>query len=349
MYFIQLSREYRGRVVAAVIAVAVGAALSGCSDQPTAPGLNGPSTASAALGSGPGPVPICWPNCAPVSRILYVKGDTITKTGHIWAMNPDGTGQVQVTSGAGDDDDPAWSPDYKSVVFASNRRGAWEIFTVNADGTGLLTPLTNASNGSRDDQPTWSPDGTKIYFERAAVVNNAWVSNIYSVSPFGGAISKVTHYRGSNFYDPSVSPDGTKILVTGLATNAASWADAHLFTVTINGGGLTQITNDVKGEAMGNWSPDGTKIVFVSNGGMPDFRDIATVNADGSGRKTILARAGGQEHPTWARDGSAIAFVDFGGVNKWGWLFSVKPDGTNLTQLEQTYDLGAYYSPSWSR
>ena len=28
---------------------------------------------------------------------------------------------------------------------------------------------------------------------------------------------------------------------------------------------------------------------------------------------------------------------------------AVKPDGTGLTQLEQTYELGAYYSPAWSR
>jgi hypothetical protein len=36
-------------------------------------------------------------------------------------------------------------------------------------------------------------------------------------------------------------------------------------------------------------------------------------------------------------------------VNKWGWLFTVKPDGSGLTQLEDTFDLGSYYNPTWSR
>ena len=345
MYYIQLSREYRGRVVAAVIAMAVAAALSGCTDQPTAPTQKAPLSASAAVSGDP--KPICA-RCTPVGRILYVKGDTISKTGDIWAMNPDGTGQVQVTSGPADDDQPAWSPDYKDVVFSSNQLGGRTLFTVTADGLSLLTPITTSVNGSVDDHPTWSPDGSRIYFQRSVLdANNVWHTDIYWVSPFGGPITKVTHYRGQNFFDPSVSPDGTKILVTRLATNSV--ADAHLATINANGGGLTQITSDPKGEMSGAWSPDGTKIVFIANAGYVDSREIATVNADGTGRKTIVARAGTQEHPSWSRDGSGIVFVDFGGVNKWGWLFSVKPDGTNLTQLEQTYDLGSYYSPSWSR
>ncbi len=342
MYFIQLSRQYRGRVVAAML---VAATVSACvEDQPTAPAVKVPTDAPASLGA---PKPNCWPKCAAASRILYVKGDTTLKIGRIWVMNPDKTGQTQLTLGNGDDDQPAWSPDYQKVAFVSKRRGAWEIFIMNADGSGQ-TPLTTAVPGQWDDHPSWSPDGSKIYFAHVSPDTAAfvWHSEIYSVKPNGTGLTKVTNFADASLFDPTVSPDGKKILVTRMTTGSV--ADGHLFTINTNGTGLTQITNTDLGEGMAAWSPDGTKIVFILNNGMPNYRELATVNADGTGLKVILERPGPQEHPSWAPDGSRIVFADFG-LNKWGWLLTVKPDGTGLTQLEETFDLGSYYSPAWSR
>jgi len=342
MYFPQLSRQYRGRAVAAMI---VAATLSACvEDQPTAPNANVPTKASAVIGT---PKPNCWPKCAPVARILYVKGDTTLKIGRIWVMNPDKTGQTQLTFGNGDDYQPTWSPDYQKVAFISKRRGAWEVFVMNADGSGQ-TPVTTEGAGQRDDHPSWSPDGTRIYFAHTSTdpVSLQYHSEIYSVKPNGTGLTKVTNFANANLYDPTVSPDGKKILVTRLTGN--SFVDAHLFTINTNGTGLAQITNTDLGEGMGAWSPDGSKIAFIINNGMPDYRELATVNADGTGLTVILERVGTQEHPSWAPDGSRIVFVDFG-VNKWGWLFTVKPDGTGLTQLQDTFDLGSYDTPAWSR
>ena len=344
MSFIQLSRQYRGRAVAAMI---VAAGLAACAeDQPTAPISKVPTEASSQLGGNP--KPNCWPNCAPVARILYVKGDTTLKIGRIWVMNPDKTGQTQLTFGNGDDDYPSWSPDYKKVAFQSKRRGGWEIFVMNADGSNQ-TPITTVPPGAWDDHPTWSPDGKKIYFTRAAwdAANSMWHGDIYSVNPNGGGLTKVTNYQNVGLFDPTVSPDGKKILVT--RTTAGVFDVGHLFTINTDGTGPTQITNTDMGEGMAAWSPDGTKIVLVTNNNYPNYREIATVNTDGTGFKMILARPGPQEHPSWAADGSRIVFVDFGGSNKWGWLFTVKPDGTGLTQLQESFDLGSYYSPSWSR
>ena len=48
------------------------------------------------------------------------------------------------------------------IAFASNRDGNYEVYVMNADGSGQ-TRLT--SNTATDLEPTWSPDGTKIVFE----------------------------------------------------------------------------------------------------------------------------------------------------------------------------------------
>ena len=51
---------------------------------------------------------------------------------------------------------PSWSPDGAFIVFESNEAGNFEIFVINADGTGTPRNLTNYS-GASDECPSWSP------------------------------------------------------------------------------------------------------------------------------------------------------------------------------------------------
>lgn len=343
MYFLQLSRQHRGRAVAAMF---VAATISACvGDDSTAPTLKAPPGASAVIGT---PKPSCWPKCATAGRILYTKFDTTLKVGRIWVMNADTTGRTQLTFGNGNDDYATWSPDYQKVAFMSKRRGAWEIFTMNADGSGQ-TPITTAKAGEWDQRPSWSPDGTRIYFSHVTPEPGSpfyYHGEIYSVKPNGGGLNKVTNFADASLWDPTMSPDGKKILVTRLTTN--SWGDAHLFTINPDGTGLTQLANSDLGEGQGKWSPDGSKIAFIVNNGSTKTRELATMNADGTGQKVILALAGEQDDPSWSPDGSRIVFTDFG-VNPWGWLFTVKTDGTGLTLLQNAFDLASYSSPAWYR
>src|SRR2546422_7385816 len=52
------------------------------------------------------------------------------------------------------DQEAAWSPDGTKIVFVSVRAGNYEIFVMNADGTGQ-TQLTVP--GHRDGRPDWGP------------------------------------------------------------------------------------------------------------------------------------------------------------------------------------------------
>src|SRR2546425_3331127 len=47
------------------------------------------------------------------------------------------------------------------IVFETERDDNWEVYVMNADGSGQ-TNLTN--NPAFDAEPSWSPDGTKIAF-----------------------------------------------------------------------------------------------------------------------------------------------------------------------------------------
>ncbi len=113
------------------------------------------------------------PQISPDGRqILYVQSEPNWKAdrriSHIWKINADGTGSVQMTSGADGESTPRWSPDGKTVAFVA-RRGAEpdavnQIFLI-APAAGEARALT--SHATPVSTITWSPDGSAIYFRAA--------------------------------------------------------------------------------------------------------------------------------------------------------------------------------------
>ena len=51
-------------------------------------------------------------------------------------IDADGTGLRRLTTAAGSDANPAFSPKGDLIAFESNRDGTPEIYVMNADGTG---------------------------------------------------------------------------------------------------------------------------------------------------------------------------------------------------------------------
>lgn len=95
------------------------------------------------------------------------------------------------------------------------------------------------------------------------------------------------------------------------------------------------------------WSPDATKIAFVSNRDNAGF--IYTINADGTNLQRLTDRDFGG--PTWSPDGKKIALV----VSRFPWgldkpssdIYVINSDGTGLTKLisDSGENLGFTWSP----
>jgi len=78
----------------------------------------------------------------------------------------------------------------------------------------------------------------------------------------------------------------------------------HIYTISPDGTGLTQITTGDVNDSHPTWSPDSSQIAFSRD------NEIWKVNADGSNLTPISS--GSVEHyidPVWSSDGSQIAFT----------------------------------------
>jgi Tol biopolymer transport system component len=90
--------------------------------------------------------------------------------GRLHVVNADGTGLrpffADRGTEAGEDIDPAWSPDGTRLAFVSNRTGRYELYVANADGTGLrqVTDRLRANELTWDAlrEPAWSADGRRV-------------------------------------------------------------------------------------------------------------------------------------------------------------------------------------------
>ena len=95
----------------------------------------------------------------PNGRLAYES--TRDGDSEIFSVNPDGSGEVQLTSNTATDNQPGWSPDGSRIAFASNRDGDFEIYRIDPDGA---NPTNLTEDPATDLSPAWSPDGSSLAF-----------------------------------------------------------------------------------------------------------------------------------------------------------------------------------------
>jgi TolB protein len=170
-------------------------------------------------------------------------------------MNADGTNARALPEVGESTGDPSWSPDGRRVAFAAQQDRNWDIYLMNADGSGI-TRLTDSPDNER--LPVFLSDGTKIIYERRGQLR------LLDVDTRETRVVTI----GPNDSYPAVSFDGKYVAYRSRKTGDF----AHLWLMT-TGDVLEGMVPDAKARRLTTgpdvwdtgpaFAPDGARIAFV--------------------------------------------------------------------------------------
>jgi Tol biopolymer transport system component len=225
---------------------------------------------------------------------------------------------TQATSGEGIEEFPAFSPDGRELVYASEQGGVRWLMRVSLSG-GDPTPLTTGRFDSI--QPSWSPDGRTVAFVHAReegrkleprdVFGQLDDGDLWSLELASGRETRLAEHA----FNPAFSPDGKRIAVD------ASWAGPRrIWLLDANGRNPQQAGTDTSEEVAHlrpRWSPDRRRIVFQN---AERTRLDARVLDVTSGQLHWLTNDLFQDlNPVWSASGRFVYFSSNrgGGFNVW--------------------------------
>ncbi len=227
------------------------------------------------------------------------------------------------------------------VAFYSDRDGSPEIYTIKADGSGLVR-LTN--DPTFDDSPAISPDGRQIVFLTARHDPKPQFPNlkyeIYLMDIDGGNPRRLTNTEAAEDH-PAWSPDGSKILFDADYDGDGFY---EIYTLNPDGTELTRLTFNTANDQFADWSPDGSQIAFSSdrNGSW----DLFIMDADGGNQEALTDSPDWELFPAWSPDGGQIAFNGLVPRSRNTDIFVMNADGSEIRQL--TDAPGFDENPVWS-
>lgn len=147
--------------------------------------------------------------------------------GDLWTVGADGGTARKLTTHAGIELMPKFSPDGKWVAFTGQYDGKDNVYAIPSEGGApqqltYLQPFKSLSERSGPENLVleWYPDGKKILFLSRRYTFHTWFGQMYSVSIDGGTPEQLALPKGGLI---SFNSDGTKIAYNRKFRNFRTW------------------------------------------------------------------------------------------------------------------------------
>lgn len=241
------------------------------------------ANARALVGTATGMSPAWHPDG---SRVAYhVMGDDGT---HVMLRDLASGAPRRISSDGGTNIGPTFSPDGKTLVYASGVDGVDLVATQVVGGGG--TRRVTVGRGSTNAQPSFSPDGRRIAFTS----NRIGHAEIYITDADGANPELLTTSGfGDQLYraDPSWSPDGRFV-----AFSTQVEGRFQIATIGLRDRSVKQHTIDGVNQDP-SWAPDGRHLVFLST--RSGTRQLWVLDTE-SGRMRQLTHGAAARYPAWS-------------------------------------------------
>jgi dipeptidyl aminopeptidase/acylaminoacyl peptidase len=247
-------------------------------------------------------------------------------------MTPDDVLAVQAVNGV------RISPDGKMVLYElaysdlKENQTHNEIWLAPATGAPGAFKPRKFTSGREDRSPQWSPDGQWVAFlgtrGTAASSGEPPRPQVYLMPAFGGEAEALTDAKGG-VTAFAWSPDSTRVaFVATVPFTEAQEKDqkdkidarvvdgdyrfSHLWVIGTASRKSTEIVKNDAVLADPQWSPDGTRLAYVSRptpkADDEGLSDVYVTNADGSSTsRKLFENEGPDDTPRWSPDGRWIA------------------------------------------
>ena len=225
--------------------------------------------------------PIISPAWSPEgNRIAYVSFEK--KKPSIYVQSLSGQ-RTMVANFKGNNSAPAWAPDGNRLAIVLTYGANSQIYTINADGSGLRQ-VTKSS--AIDTEPTWSTDGNWIYFSS----DRGGRPQIYKVPSSGGDVQRVSFEGGYNV-SPRFSPDGKSLAMIRNDGGRYRVALQNLST------GQVQLLSEGAQDESPSFAPNGHVILYATRSSGRGA--LAAVSADGRVKQRLKDSGGDIREPAW--------------------------------------------------
>lgn len=192
--------------------------------------------------------------------------------GDIYKVSATGGTAIALTQNSAYDYKPIWSPDSKTIAFASDRYGNFDIFTIPIEGG---VPLRLTFYSGREIPNSFTPDGNNILF-KATIEDNvenvdfprSYLSELYEISVKGGAVKRILSTAAE---EAKYSKDKSKIIYQDCKGPENYWRKHHRSSITrdiwmydTKTGKHTKITSFAGEDRLPSFSSDEKYLYFTS-------------------------------------------------------------------------------------